>query len=195
MSARAPRVLLVVDVFNHFRFVDGEALADALLSVCSDMASAMAACRERDIPVVFCNDNFGRWNEPWDTILEFTAREGLEASRVLLPRLRPQSRDVVLLKSRHSAFFQTQLPAFLTDQQVKEVAIAGAATDACVLCTANDAHVRGFDTYVLSDITAAASRDRHDRALHHLRESTGIHITSHMSWVSRAATRDGSKSS
>jgi nicotinamidase-related amidase len=173
------RALLVVDVFNHFRFPGGDALASALVAVAPRIAAAMVACRRQGYAVVFCNDNFARWHQSFEAIIEFTAKEGLEASGDLLVHLRPQASDIVLLKSRHSAFFQTQLPALLEHLGTRDLAIAGAATDACVLCTAVDAHVRGFEVHVLSDATAAMSEARHDRALTHLRESADIGVVAH----------------
>ncbi len=180
------RALLLVDLFSDFQFEDGEALARALKDAAPGIAAAAAGCRRQRIPVVYCNDNFGRWHDPWEAVLEFTAREGREVSAELLAHLRPQPSDIVLLKSRHSAFYQTQLPALLEDLKTRELAIAGAATDACVMCSALDAHMRGLDIRVLEDATAAASPARHERALAHLRESLDIPVLTHVAWLGRA---------
>lgn len=183
MADGAPTgVLLLVDLFSHFRFVDGLPLGQALQDAAPAIAAACATARRRGTPVIFCNDNFRRWHEHWEDILEFTAREGTDTSRVLLRQLRPQHNDIVLLKSRHSAFFQTQLPALLDELQVERIAIAGASTDACVLCTAIDAHIRGLEVSVLEDATAAASPERHRRALAHMRESLGLRVLSQRAW-------------
>jgi len=187
MSDRAGCGLLVVDAFNHFLFPGGEALASSLVAVAPAIEATAAACRRRGHPVVFCNDNFARWHESWEAILEFTAKEGTGASADLLAHLWPQASDVVLLKSRHSAFFQTQLPALLDHLHTRDLAIAGAATDVCVLCTALDAHVRGFEVHVLSDATAAMSDQRHERALTHLRESADISVLTHTGWLADIA--------
>lgn len=101
----------------------------------------------------------------------------------MLAHLRPQATDIVLLKSRHSAFFQTQLPALLDYLKTHNLAIAGAATDACVLCSAMDAHVRDLEVHVLSDATVAMSPTRHERALAHLRESVDVAVVTHTAWI------------
>jgi nicotinamidase-related amidase len=178
------RCLLLVDVFSHFGFKDGKQLADAELACASTIAAAAKMCRRHDVPVIYCNDNFGRWHETWEQVLAFTVNEGLPASGDLLARLRPEPTDIVLLKSRHSAFFHTQLMPLLEDLRVKEIAIGGAATDACVLCSAIDAHVRGFEVVVLSDAVAAATMERGQRALDHVRDSLGLRVCSYLTWLS-----------
>lgn len=177
------RALLLIDVFSHFRFEDGAALAQAQLQSAPAVAAETAACRRQRIPVLYCNDNFGRWHETWQDVLAFTANEGLPASAELLARLRPQPGDFVLLKSRHSAFFHTQLMPLLEHLKIKHLALGGAATDACVLCSAIDAHVRGFQVTVLSDAVAAASEERGKRALDHIRDSLGLRVCSHQAWL------------
>lgn len=177
------RALLLVDVFSHFRFEDGMALAQAQLKSAPAIAAATAACRRRHIPVIYCNDNFGRWHETWQDVLAFTANEGLPASAKILTQLRPQQGDIVLLKSRHSAFFHTQLMPLLEHLQIKHLALGGAATDACVFCSAIDAHVRGFQVTVLSDAVAAATEERGKRALDHMRDSLGLRVCSCQAWL------------
>jgi len=183
----AEQCLLLVDVFSHFRFVDGEPLAKAQLATAPAIAVVVAACRQRRIPVIYCNDNFGRWHETWEAVLAFTAREGLPASADLLAALRPAPSDIVLLKSRHSAFFHTQLVPLLKDLEAKKLVMGGAATDACVLCSAIDAHVRGYEVTVLSDAVAAATEERGQRALDQMRDSLGLRVCSHQTWLNSDA--------
>lgn len=172
----AKRCLLLVDVFSHFRFEDGPSLARAQAAAAPGMASAAASCRRLGIPVIYCNDNFGYWHETWEGVLARTVKEGPEESGYLVSRVHPDPSDVVLLKSRHSAFYHTQLVPLLADLQISHLAVAGAATDACVHCTALDAHVRDFRVTVLSDAVAAASETRGRRALDHLRDSLGLRV-------------------
>jgi nicotinamidase-related amidase len=177
------RCLLLIDLFNHFRFEDGKELAQALVNIVPTLAAVISKARNAKIPVIYCNDNFGRWHETWKEVFAFTAREGLPEAAMLVEQLSPQPGDIVLLKSRHSAFFHTQLPSLLDDLHIRSMALAGAATDACVLCTAIDAHVRGLQVVVLEDVVAAASQIRQERALEEMKEGLGLRVCSHMSWL------------
>ncbi|RAO76190.1 isochorismatase family cysteine hydrolase [Dyella jiangningensis] len=182
-SARNRRALLLVDVFSHFRFEDGRELADALVRTAPAIAALVSRCRKRHEPVIYCNDNFQRWHDSWRGVLAHTVREGLPAASHLLEVLYPTSDDVVLLKSRHSAFYHTQLVPLLEHLGVKELCIAGAATDACVLCTAIDAHVRGYRVTIARDAVAAASHERHVRALAQMSDSLGLCVEPGEAWL------------
>ncbi|BBD79439.1 cysteine hydrolase family protein [Aerosticca soli] len=175
--------LLLIDVFSHFRFVDGDRLAQAQQQAAPAMAAAAAACRSRGIAVIYCNDNFQQWQGTWKDVLAYTVREGPTASARLAELLAPQEGDVVLLKSRHSAFFHTQLTPLLAFLKVRDLAIAGAATDACVLGTAIDAHIRGFRVAMLDDAVAATTPERNERALLHASDSVGLNVCGHAQWL------------
>lgn len=180
------RALLLVDVFSHFRFEDGRALAQAQLEVAPTIGALASMCRKRGEPVIFCNDNFQRWHESWHELLAYTAREGLPPASRLMDALYPEDDDIVLLKSRHSAFYHTQLVPLLEYLGIQELCIGGAATDACVLCTAIDAHVRGYRVVVASDAVASATPDRHQRALAQMADSLGLCVTHGEAWLAKA---------
>jgi nicotinamidase-related amidase len=53
--------VLVIDVLNDFRFVDGAALLRRLRTRIAPLAALLARARSSGVPVVYANDNFGRW--------------------------------------------------------------------------------------------------------------------------------------
>ena len=179
--------LLIVDVFSDFRFEGGRSLAEALLGVAPTLAQAAMQCRHAGIDVIYCNDNFNRWTESWRDILSYTAKGGLAPATTIARLLHPAEQDVVLLKSRHSAFLHTQLMALITHLAVRRVGVAGVSADACVSCTAIDAYVRGLEVTVLEDCVAAITDERKRRALTQLNESMGIHVCSGAAWLQRCA--------
>ena len=143
------------------------------------------ALAERE-PVIFCNDDFQSWHDSWRELLAYTAREGLPPASRLIDMLYPEDDDIVLLKSRHSAFYHTQLVPLLEHLGIQELCIAGAATDACVLCTAIDAHVRGYRVTIASDAVASASGERQQRALAQMGDSLGLRIARGETWLAAA---------
>ncbi len=64
------------------------------------------------IPVIYANDNFGRWKSDFRWILERCLQEG-DARRPLAERLAPDEDDYFVLKPKHSAFFATTLHTLL----------------------------------------------------------------------------------
>lgn len=72
----------------------------------------------------------------------------------LLPDLAVHTDDIVLEKSRQSAFVGTGLDLILRRQGVDHVVILGVTTHSCCLATAVDAAALDFDVTVLSNLTA-----------------------------------------
>jgi nicotinamidase-related amidase len=80
-------------------------------------------------------------------------------------KIAPLSDDVVVTKNRISAFYNTSLDTILRAQGVREIHIAGVATDLAVQSAARDSHDRDYATTVLSDCCAAATDEDHDSSL------------------------------
>lgn len=156
--------LVLVDVVNQFDF-DG---SDALLRFARPAARAIAAltraAREARLPVVYVNDNFGRWRSDFRTIVR-SCREDGARGREITERLAPMRTDYFVLKPTNSGFHGTVLDVLLRDLDVKTLVLAGFATDNCVLFTAHDAYLRGYELRVPRDCSAAESALRHRRAL------------------------------
>lgn len=109
----------------------------------------------------------------------------------LLPELDIRPSDIVLEKSRQSAFVGTGLEQLLRRQGVDHVIILGVTTHSCCLATAIDAAALDFDVTVLSDLTACppvAAKDglppmtpeqAHTAALQFISYSSGTVLTAH----------------
>ncbi len=65
--------------------------------------------------------------------------------------VRPGESDIVIEKSRYSAFFGTRLDNILRLRNIKTVVIVGADTKFCVLSASRDAQFRDYQVVVLSD--------------------------------------------
>lgn len=80
----------------------------------------------------------------------------------LLPEISIDERDIVLEKSRQSAFVGTGLDLLLRRQQIDHVVLLGVTTHSCCLATAIDAAALDFDVTVLSDLTACPAMKQKD---------------------------------
>jgi nicotinamidase-related amidase len=170
-TAAPPSALLVLDVFSTFDFPGGDALLAQTSGITDNVRRLCGRYRDAGRPVVFVNDNFGRWEESFGDLV---TRVGDSKGSSIATTLRPEPSDYRLLKPRHSAFFETSLPSLLAHLDVARIVVAGIAADSCVLSTVMDAHVRGFDSVVPKDTTASQSAERTARVLAHLSESCGI---------------------
>ncbi|MCK4767761.1 MAG: cysteine hydrolase, partial [Desulfobacula sp.] len=73
--------------------------------------------------------------------------------------------DLWLPKPRFSAFFDTGLEKTLKDQKITLCAVAGIATNFCVLTTAMDALCHDFKAVLLEDCSTAFSEQIHAQCL------------------------------
>lgn len=73
--------------------------------------------------------------------------------------------DVAVQKVAYSAFFNTQLDWLLKKNNIARVVVCGIVTNGGVASSVRDAHMRDYDTWVLSDGCAAFSQATHDTAL------------------------------
>jgi hypothetical protein len=73
--------------------------------------------------------------------------------------------DVAVCKVAYSAFFNTQLDWILRRAGINKVAVCGIVTNGGVASTVRDAHMRDYQTVVLSDGCAAFTENAHQAAL------------------------------
>jgi nicotinamidase-related amidase len=169
---RCPIALLIVDVINDMEFDGGEDLFEHALPMAKRLSVFAAKAREAGVPVVYVNDNFGRWRSDFRALLEHCVNEDTRGAPIAR-LLAPATSDYVVLKPKHSAFFSTTLDTLLEYLHAKTLVITGLTTDLCVLFTASDAHMRDFHLVVPSDCCAAESDERHETAIELLQRNFG----------------------
>lgn len=165
--------LLLVDVLNDFLHEDG----DLLFASFRARHGALAAEVERahgSIPVVYANDDWGRWDANAPGLVRSAVERGLGGE--LVAALAPRDGDRVVLKPRYSAFDSTPLEILLRQLEIEQLRLAGMATEMCVTQTAIAARELGFKVTVLPDACACVD-DRLERvALEYLRDVVGVRL-------------------
>jgi len=166
-GAAARCALLLIDVINDLEFDDGA----ALLRYARPMARKLAAFKQRaraaGVPVIYVNDNFGRWRSDFRALVRHCLHDrvcGAPIARLL----QPQAADYFVLKPRHSGFYCTALEVLLGFLQTRVVILTGLAGDNCVLFTAHDAYMRGFRVVVPRDCVASVTQAGNRGALVHV---------------------------
>lgn len=165
--------LLILDMLNDLSFPEGHDLLQQTLPILKSLKELRGRCRRLQIPVIYCNDNFGRWQSDQETLVEHCLAQD-SRGRPLAEALSPGARDYFVLKPRHSGFYSTTLEPLLESLRVKRLIVTGIAGDICVLFTAHDAHMRGFDLHVPRDCVASNTLERTRRALQHLHQA--LHV-------------------
>jgi nicotinamidase-related amidase len=160
--------LLLIDVINDFEFPDGDQLLRYALPMASKIAELKQRAVDEGIPVVYVNDNFGRWRSDFNAYVDHCLQDGVRGKPVA-ELLRPGEHDYFVLKPKHSGFFSTTLDILLRHLGARCIVLTGVAANICVLFTANDAYMRGFDLVVPSDCVASNSEQENSYALEQMR--------------------------
>lgn len=159
--------LILIDVINDMEFEDGEQLFHNALPAARRLARLTRRAREAGVPVIYVNDNFGKWRSDFRQQLGHVLEDGVRGEPIA-ELLKPDANDYFVLKAKHSGFYHTQLDLLIQYLQVRTIVIAGFTTDICVLFTASDAYLRDIDIIVPPDCSAAVSVDHHEYALDHM---------------------------
>ena len=160
--------VLLIDVINDLEFEGAERILPAALVAADRLAALAARARRAGVPVIYANDNFGRWRSDFSALLERILGSDVRG-RPIAERLRPQPIDYVVLKPKHSAFFSTTLDLLLRYLRTRTLVIGGFTADRCVLFTASDAYLRDFRIVVPSDGVASLDRGANQLALSQMR--------------------------
>src|SRR5829696_7977719 len=146
--------LLLIDVINDLEFESGGELLRHALPMAERLAALKRRAREAGVPVVYVNDNFGRWQSDFKKILEHVLKDDVRG-RPLAELLRPEEDDYFVLKPKHSGFFSTTLDILLNYLEAKTLVLTGLTGDICVLFTAHDAYMRDFNLVIPADCVAS----------------------------------------
>jgi nicotinamidase-related amidase len=174
-APRSYRALLIIDVVNDFAFEDGEATLTSAIAMARPLRRLKRAARRAGIPIIYVNDNFGRWRSDFRSLIAHCLRRA-SPGRLVVRALCPGRRDYFILKPKHSAFFSTPLDLLLEHLGARTLILTGLLADSCILFSAQDAHVRGYRVVVPSDCVAARSSEDHRRAMAQLRRGIGADV-------------------
>ncbi|MHC5538691.1 cysteine hydrolase family protein [Singulisphaera rosea] len=156
--------LLMIDTINDLEFPEGDQILRPALAMADRLVELKRRAKAAGIPVVYVNDNFGRWQSNFHAQVEHCLQDKVRG-KPLVERLKPDEDDYFVLKPKHSGFFSTTLDILLDYLGVRTLILTGIAGNICVLFTANDAYMRDLALVVPADCTASNSEEINEIAL------------------------------
>ncbi|HEX7063851.1 MAG TPA: isochorismatase family cysteine hydrolase [Bacillales bacterium] len=154
--------LLIIDVINDLEFEHGESLLENAQALVDPINRLRKKAAEYQVPVIYVNDNFGQWQSNKEHIIE---KCSTGRGRPIVERLRPAENDYFVVKPKHSGFFSTPLSTLLSQLQTTTLILTGMAGNICVLFTANDAYMRGYNLHIPADCVASNAEEDNKYAL------------------------------
>lgn len=91
----------------------------------------------------------------------------------IVDELKPAANEIVINKTRNSAFWGTKLDQLLRDRGINHVILAGVGSNVCVESTARDSFSYDFYTTTVSDATATLTDEAHRASMATLEQFGG----------------------
>ena len=168
-AGKGPVALLLIDVINDLDFPEADQLLEFAVPMAEKIAALKRQAKSLSVPVIYVNDNFGRWRSDLRSQVAHCSREG-SRGKPIVDLLLPAKDDYFILKPRHSGFYYTPLELLLEHLGVHRLILTGIAGNICVLFTANDAYLRHFEIFVPADCTASNTSKANRYALEQMQE-------------------------
>jgi len=164
----SPVALLIIDAINDLEFEGGARMVARAVRMARRIAALKARAKAHRVPIVYVNDNFGRWRSDFQRIVAHCLEETVRG-RPVVELLVPDETDYFVLKPKHSGFYNTTLSLLLEYLETRTVVLTGIATDVCVLFTAADAYMRDLQVVVPTDAVTALTPAAHRSGLAQMR--------------------------
>jgi nicotinamidase-related amidase len=160
--------LLLIDVINHLEFEGGDRLLEQALVMADRIVSLRERLRRHGVPVIYVNDNFGRWQSNFAMLIAHCLRNGVRGAP-LVRRLKPKDAAYYfVLKPKHSGFLSTPLSTLLDHLGARRLIVTGLTADRCVFFTASDAFMRDYRLFIPSDCVVSIDPAQNREALDHM---------------------------
>jgi nicotinamidase-related amidase len=155
--------LVITDMLNPYDHEDAEPLAESV----REKLPRIVRLREQaeaddDAMVIYANDNQDQWEAGRQELTE-RALNGRHPD--LVEPIVPHDPVPFIAKGRHSVFYETAFDHLLSSYDVERVVLAGQVTEQCILYSALDAYMRGYDIVVPTDAVAHIHEDLANGAL------------------------------
>ncbi|MEZ0608733.1 cysteine hydrolase family protein [Fibrella sp. WM1] len=160
----SPVALLIVDMINDLEFPEGPDFLAPSLAAADRIAALKQRAKAAGVPVIYVNDNFGKWRSSFDDLLHHCLTDEVRG-KPIVERLKPAADDYIVLKPKHSVFFSTTLETLLTYLQTQTLILTGIAADVCIQFSAIDAYMRDLKLAVPADCIASGSAGNTQQAL------------------------------
>lgn len=170
--------LLVIDMQRFFLDKASHAYLPLATPIIPRIRELIDLYRTQRLPVIFTRyalkpgETAGIMARWWHDIVKDNT---LPAQ--IIPELKPFKRDIVIRKTRYSAFAGTELDTILKKHRVERLVITGVMTHLCCETTARDGFMRDFEVFFAMDGTATDNNDLHLSSLKTLADGFAVMTT------------------
>ena len=160
-------------MLNAYDHPDADRLTRSVETALPAIAALIERAPEQGMLLVYVNDNYGSWTSDREDMID-RALDGRR--RDLVEPIVPATEAMLVVKARHSIFYQTPLEYLLGQEEIDRVVLTGQVTEQCILYSALDAYIRHFDVVVPRDAVAHIHEDLASAALKMMERNMGADV-------------------
>ena len=172
--------VMVIDMQNAFCSDKATAVSgrnnSAIRAMIPRLQNFLAQVRQKNITIVFVRAVMeeGDFSNPMKELgirhygpeVAYCLRGAPETE--FIPEIQPAANEIVIEKTRYSAFLKTALDDRLRGLGIATLVVTGVGTNVCVETTCRDAYMRDYYVVVPSDLVASIDQSLHEGSLRNL---------------------------
>ncbi len=168
------QALIIVDMLNDFLLEGAPLRVPGAMEIVPNIKRRLAQAQGRGEAVIYLCD----CHRPDDSEFQIWPVHAVEDTwgAEIVEQLKPGKESIIIKKTRYSGFYQTNLDTLLRNLGVGRMILTGVVTNICILYTAADAVMRGYEVVVPQDCVAALSDEDQRFALKQLREVLKVEV-------------------
>jgi nicotinamidase-related amidase len=168
MRTRQKKALLIIDMLNDFVKEGAPLEVPRARGIIGKIKRELQKARRVGMPVIYCCDR----HQPNDREFEIWPPHAIRGTcgAEVVEALKPIQREPIVAKTTYSAFYRTKLQKVLKGLGIEHLILTGLVTNICILYTAVDAYMRGYEVTVPEDCVAGLNTEDHLFALKQIKE-------------------------
>jgi nicotinamidase-related amidase len=163
------KTLLIIDMQKDICY--DKRRKDKVIAALPSMNNAINAFFENGYKIIYTCFSLSINDDQFDRFGDTYCVEGTEGAEII-NELLPLKGDI-LIKKKHSAFFETELDKILKKNKVQELYLAGLQTQICIMTTAADASFRGYRPIVIEECVISTKEKQKTDALKWIKKYVG----------------------
>lgn len=166
--------ILIIDMLNDFVLPGAPLEVPDTRKIIPNIEREIEKARRVGYPILYLCDSHAQDDREFK-IWPRHCVKGTKGAQVV-DELEPEPKDIVVEKTTYSGFFNTRLEEVLRSLGATDLIITGCVTNICILYTASDAVLRGYDVTIPRGCVAGLNKEDHEFALRQLENVLKVKI-------------------
>jgi Amidases related to nicotinamidase len=170
------KALLIIDMLNDFVREGAPLEVPSTRKIVPNIKKEIKKARSEGNPIIYiCDTHHEQDREFMKMDWPVHAIKGTTGSEVI-EDLGPKEEDIFIEKATYSAFYNTNLDKILTEREINTLRITGTVTHICILFTAAEGGIRGYDVEVPSSCVAGLDENDEKFAFRLMQNEFGVKL-------------------